>query len=128
LVSLVSPPKKGRGVDGGENHRGVDPSTADLARRLSAVPPSSQPYECRRRRFPENKNSPRDNSFVCVCDANYCDQPAPWQPAELADGRTMLYYLTSKSDHRLQKMVANFTREEEKKTTAVGDTMNKSMN
>jgi hypothetical protein len=39
----------------------------------------------------------------------------------------MLYYLTSKADHRLQKMVANFTREEEKKTTAVGDMMNKSM-
>ncbi|KAI1726064.1 glycosyl hydrolase family 30 TIM-barrel domain-containing protein [Ditylenchus destructor] len=71
--------------------------------------------ECMKRSFPHNKT--QSSSFVCVCNSNFCDEPAPLEPRVLEDGRTVVYYVTSRDEHRLARQITEFVAPEKLRST-----------
>ncbi|KAI1732559.1 glycosyl hydrolase family 30 TIM-barrel domain-containing protein [Ditylenchus destructor] len=72
--------------------------------------------DCMKRYLP-HPNKTQSSSFVCVCNSNFCDEPAPLEPRVLEDGRTVVYYVTSKDEHRLARQVTEFVAPEKLRST-----------
>uniref|UniRef100_A0A915D9Z5 Glucosylceramidase n=1 Tax=Ditylenchus dipsaci TaxID=166011 RepID=A0A915D9Z5_9BILA len=53
---------------------------------------------------------PQSSSFVCVCNADYCDKIQPVDVAEVQNGN-VVYYTTDKEQHRLYKQTTRFNDE-----------------
>ena len=62
---------------------------------------SSDRFECIKRVYDDHK----DSSFVCVCNATYCDTI---EPIDSLDSDQFQEYVTSKAMHRLTKFKRNF--------------------
>uniref|UniRef100_A0A915D8V7 Glucosylceramidase n=1 Tax=Ditylenchus dipsaci TaxID=166011 RepID=A0A915D8V7_9BILA len=63
--------------------------------------------ECIRKWFP-HPNTTRSSSFVCVCTASNCDEPEPFSPQEIEGGQKLVYYITTKDEHRLHRRSVDF--------------------
>lgn len=77
--------------------------------------PQPQPQECQRRTIPQPE-TPKPDSFVCVCTATHCDWVEPVRAADLEpiggeqQKKTIpiVFYTTDKANDRLTKRITQF--------------------